>query len=133
MRTGIVGGLGILLALAVTAGPAAAQRVHVEVGVHAPPISARVSVGDPGYRMVRHPASVWVTVPYLARLHRAHTRWLVRQEARLYALRPYPREYHRALRAFERERARRERELDRAYWRWVRDQERGHRGRGHHR
>ena len=125
MRAHFVSALGILVGLATSVADGSAQPIRVEVGVHAPPVSARITYGTAPYRAVIHPASVWITVPYLARLHRAHTAWMAREQARLYDLRYHPREYRRALRAYERELDRRERDLDRAYARWLHAQPRG--------
>jgi hypothetical protein len=121
--------LGIAL-VGAAAQPAAGQGLRVAVDVRTPHVSARVAVGrraHRAYRMVPHPASVWVTDPYLARLHRQHTRWVAREWARLEAMRYHGRHYRQAVRAFERERAWRERELERAYDQWLRERERARR------
>jgi hypothetical protein len=131
MRSGFLTALGIV-ALGVVAGPADGQAVRVEVGVITPPVAARVVVGRPVYPVYRYPATgVWITNAHLAHLHRRHMAWLAREQARLDAMRYRDRRYWQAVRAFERERLQRERELERAYQRWLHDRERdarhGHR------
>jgi hypothetical protein len=132
MRPGLVSALGIVL-LAIVAESATAQAVRVEVGVSTPTVAARVVLGHPDYPVYRYPArGVWVTDPYLYRLHRRHTVWLAREEARLRAMRYHDRRYWQAVRAYERARLEREREMERAYQRWLREQERDRRH-GHRR
>lgn len=127
MRPARVIVLGIIL-LGVAAWPAEGQGLRIAIGVNAPPIAARVVIGQPMYSTYHaRPAGVWVTNPYLARLHRRHVTWVAREQAHLRAVRRYDHGYWKAVRAFERERMKRERELDRAYARWVRDQERANR------
>jgi hypothetical protein len=124
--------LGLIL-LGIAAWRADGQGLRVAVAVNAPPIGARVVIGAPMYSTY-HPrrAGVWITNAYLARLHHRHMVWVTHEQARLETMVRYDRRYWKAVRAFERERALRERELDRAYDRWLRDQERAHR-KGHRR
>lgn len=127
MRTRLATALGIVL-LGVAVVPVAAQAVRVEVGVNTPTVAARVVLGHPDYPLYRYPArGVWVTNPYLYRLHRRHTVWLAREQARLRAMRYHDRRYWQAVRAYERARLEREREMERAYHRWLREQERDRR------
>ncbi len=120
---GLATALGIVM-LGVAAGPAAGQTLRVEVGVNAPPVSARVVLGQPifawyGYR------GAWRTDPYLARLYRQHMIWLARERERFAHMRRDDWRYQRSAQLYERERLERERVLDRAYQRWARDRDRG--------
>jgi len=122
--------LGLIL-LAAAAWRADGQGLRVAVAINTPPVAARIVIGEPMYSTYHYrPAGVWITDPYLARLHRRHMVWVSHEQARLQAGYRHDHRYWKAVRAFQRERARRERELDRAYDRWLRDQERGHR-KGH--
>ena len=129
MKRALFGVIGIVL-LGLTAEPAAGQGLRVVVGVNAPPVSARIAFGEPAYLYPYRPYGTWVTDPYLARLHRRHMAWLAREQARLDALRYYDREYRKALREFERNRIKREREIARDYWKWEHERSKRGRGRG---
>jgi hypothetical protein len=117
MKRALVGVVGSIL-LGVVAGPAEGQGLRVVVGVNASPVSMRLTIGTPAYLYPYRPVGVWVTDPYLARLHRRHVAWIAREQARLDALRRHDREYRTAVRAFERHRMQRERAIERAYWKW---------------
>ena len=110
--------IGLGVALAVVASPAAAQSVAVDVGIHAGPIHGRV---------VYRPSPVYQT-PYRAyaqdyrysdrryegrankHLRKHERRWRKAQE-----------KYDRRLRKINREQAKAEREYEREYQRWQRD------------
>jgi hypothetical protein len=126
MKRALVGVIGLIL-LGLAAEPVEAQGLRVVVAVKAPPVAARIVLGEPAYLYPYRPYGVWVTDAYLARLHRRHVTWLAREQARLVAMRRHHREYRQAARAFERERARREREIDRAYREWEKRHDRRHR------
>jgi len=123
--------LGMLLGLSLGLGasPATAQAIRVDVGFNTPPVSGRIIVGEPAYRWYYPAGGLWMTNAYLVRMHRRHLAWLAYEQARLDAM-YHSRAYYHALRAFDRERLHRERELDRVYRDWLRDREHG-RGRGH--
>jgi len=127
---GLATALGIVM-LGVAAGPAAGQSVRFEVVVNAPPVIARVAVGDPLFAWNGYPArGAWLADSRLARLHRRHMVWLAQQRARLEAMRRHDHRYWQQVRRYERERVQRERELEREYQRWLRDRDR-HARRGH--
>lgn len=116
--------LGIVM-LGLTAVPAAGQAVHVEVGLNAPPVSARVVLGPPIFTWYGYPVrGVWLTDPYLVRLHREHLIWLAHERARFAAMHRYDRGYWDAVRVYQRERVAREVVLERAYQRRVGDRDR---------
>ena len=100
--------VGLGIALACIAMPAAAQTVHVDVGVHAGPVSGRVVYGSPyGYPAPPshhgYPAYDW-------------------EYAREHAV--YEREMHKERRKAEREYWKDVREAEREYWKDVREFER---------
>lgn len=126
MKRVLVGVIGLIL-LGLAAEPVEAQGLRVVVAVKAPPVAARIVIGEPAYRYPYRPYGVWVTDAYLARQHRRHVAWLAREHARIEAMRRHHREYRQALRGFERDRTRREREIERAYRDWEKRQDRRHR------
>lgn len=124
--------LGIVM-LGVAARPAAAQSVRFEIAVNAPPVSARVVVGDPIFTWNGYPArAAWMTDRRLARLHRLHMIWLAQERARFDAMRRHDHHYWQQVRKYERERGKRERALEREYRRWLRDRDRHGRHSRHH-
>ncbi len=104
--------LGLGVALAFAAVPAAAQTVLVDVGVHAGPVSGRVVYGAPPVYHVPHP-------PYGG--YSAHDREHARRHFE------YEREYWKDVREFERERAKAHREYERERLKDLREAEREHR------
>jgi hypothetical protein len=129
---GLVTALGIVM-LGVAAGPVAGQSVRFEVVVNAPPVTARVAVGDPIFTWNGYPArGAWLTDARLARMHRQHMVWLAQQRVHFEAMRHHDQRYWQLVRKYERDRLKRERALEREYQRWLRDRER-HGRRGRHR
>ncbi len=132
MKREFVGAMALALALGLGARDTAAQAIRVDVGINAPPVAARVMIGEPAYRVREYyPHRDWVRYGPYAEAYRRHDAWVAYELRWLRASYMSPREYRKALRAFERERAKRERDLERAYQRWLYDRYDGHRGRGH--
>ena len=141
---------GIALALVVgLSGPEATAQVRVAVGINTPPVTAQIVFGDAVYYVDRGylaPDAVYVLPVHTHRRvvvygpqayrYRQYYTWVDYERARLARMYLTPHEYRKAMRAFERERAKRERELEREYLHWLRDHDydrgpgRG-RGRGH--
>jgi hypothetical protein len=136
MKREIIGAMGLALVLGFGARDAAAQAVRVDVGINAPPVAARITFGDAVYYVdrsylveepvyvlpVRSPRRVVIYGPYAYRYRRYYT-WVDYERARLGRLYLSSHQYRKATRAFERERARRERELQREYLHWLREHE----------
>lgn len=132
MKREFVGAMGLALILGLGARDAAAQ-VRVDVGINTPPVAARVVFGDAVYYVdpiyvedavyvlpVPAPRRLVIYGPYAYR-YRRHYTWVEYERARLGRLYLTSHEYRKAMRAFERERARRERELEREYGYWLRE------------
>jgi hypothetical protein len=111
MMRGAAWVVGTALTLVLLARPASAQ-VHVDVGVTAPHIGARVVVGEPHvYVVERHYEPVYV--PYDRHSRRDRGRWHDRG-----------REYYKDVREARREYEKDRREAEREYWKDVREAER---------
>jgi hypothetical protein len=104
--------LGTGLALVLLAAPASAQ-VHVDVGIMAPPVGARVVVGAPRvYVADRYYEPVYV--PYDRHERRGRGRERAEHE----------REYYKDMREARREYEKDRREAEREYWKDVREAQR---------
>jgi hypothetical protein len=145
MTRDLVGALVLALAAGLGAPKAEAQGIRVAVGINTPPVQARIAFGDAAYYVDRAylaPEAVYglpvhshrrvvIHGPYAYR-YRHHYTWVDDERARLARMYLTPHEYRKAVRAFERERAKRERELERDYHGWLRDHGYArHPGRGH--
>ena len=128
MKRALVGLVGLALATSVSAVPAHAQVVYVDVGVRTPHIGARVVYGPRPTAVARtvryvdtRPAHEWV----LAAMYRDAMRGRYRSQ------RAFQRDYRKAMRKYYKDRRRAERayarhirEAERDYHRWLRDMER---------
>ena len=104
--------LGTSLALVLLAIPASAQ-VHVDVGVAAPRVGARVIVGAPRV-YVADPYDEPVYTPYDRHWRRGRARERAKDE----------REYYKDMREARREYEKDRREAEREYWKDVREAQR---------
>jgi hypothetical protein len=133
MTRELVGAIVVALAVGLGTTDAAAQ-LRVAVGINAPPVAARIVFGDAIYFVDRYyladdavyvlpahgPRRAVIYGPYAYR-YRDYYRWVDYERARLHRYHVGSWEYRKGLREFERERAKRERELEREYHRWLRD------------
>jgi hypothetical protein len=105
---------GTAFALVVMATPASAQ-VHVDVGVVASPVGARVDVGSP---------RVYAVDPYYEPVHGPDNRY--RRRDRGWERSKRQREYHKDMREARREYEKDRRKAEREYWKDRREAEREH-------